>query len=129
MKFRSTFLTTVAILGISAVGFGTNEAHASTDLDEQTSVETYVTQVSTDLSQQQSVVTYNIKDYTVKLPTFFKNYQLTYHEPGMTYVASNTNIIVSSTGKLDTYFSTTATVKVYRNGILDHTITVIVGQG
>ncbi|WP_242290308.1 hypothetical protein [Bacillus cereus group sp. BfR-BA-01319] len=47
----------------------------------------------------------------------------------MTYRTSNDLIKVSSTGKLTTYFSTTAKVYVYRNGVLDHTITVIVGQG
>lgn len=45
MKFRSAFLITVAVLGISGIGFGTNEAHASTDLDQQSSVETYDKQV------------------------------------------------------------------------------------
>lgn len=55
--------------------------------------------------------------------------QLTYHEPGMTYRTSNDLIKVSSTGQLTTYFSTTTKVYVYRNGVLDHTITVIVGQG
>ncbi|MEB4842686.1 hypothetical protein P5G86_22075 [Paenibacillus jamilae] len=38
-------------------------------------------------------------------------------------------IKVSSTGQLTTYFSTTAKVYVYGNGVLDHTITVIVGKG
>ncbi|QPR66068.1 hypothetical protein I6G82_00110 (plasmid) [Lysinibacillus macroides] len=128
MKFRSALLTTVAALGISGVGFGATSAQASTDLEQQP-VEPYVTQISTNSEQQSSIETYNIRDYTVTLPTFFKNYQLTFHQPGMTYVTSNNDIKVSSTGRLDTYFSTTAYVYVYRNGVLDHTITVIVGNG
>lgn len=128
MKFRSILLASATFLCISSASIGT-DVKAASDLEPQQSVEIYDVAESTDLNQQQLVETYNIKDYTVKLPTFTTNYQLTYHQPGMTYVASSSAIKVSSTGNLSTYFSTTAKVYVYRNGVLDHTITVIVGQG
>lgn len=128
MKFRSILLASATILGISSFSLGT-DVKAASDLEPQQSVEIYDVVESADVNQQELVETYNIKDYTVKLPTFNTGYQLTSHQPGMTYVTSNSDIKVSSTGSLSTYFSTTAKVYVYRNGVLDHTITVIVGQG
>lgn len=122
MKFRSVLLTSVAFVGISGVGFGTIDAKASTDVNEEQLVE-----IATD--EVDAPALGGIRDYTVTLPTFFKNYQLTAHKPGMTYVTSNNSIKVSSSGSLETYFSTTAYVYVYNNGVLDHTITVVVGKG
>lgn len=113
MKLRSILLTSVAFVSFSAIGLGTTDTTVSANSNEQ---------------QQQTEV-YNINDKTIQLPTFNNNYQLTFHQPGMTYVTSNSDIKVTPTGNLSTYFSTTAKVFVYRNGILDHTITVIVGQG
>jgi hypothetical protein len=113
MKLRYALVTSVAFLSI--LGIGTTDSQASTDFNGG--------------DHKKLTQTLNIRDYTVTLPTFFSGYQLTYHEPGMTYRTSNDLIKVSSTGQLTTYFSTTAKVYVYRNGVLDHTITVIVGQG
>ncbi|HIZ53024.1 MAG TPA: hypothetical protein IAA20_03660 [Candidatus Enterococcus avicola] len=113
MKLRSILLTSVAFVGFSTIGMGTIDTTVSANSNEQ---------------QQQAEI-YNINDKTISLPTFSSNYQLTFHQPGMTYVTSNSDILVSSTGKVSTYFSTTAKVFVYRNGVLDHTITIIVGQG
>ncbi|PFL65067.1 hypothetical protein COJ27_09510 [Bacillus cereus] len=113
MKIRYALVTSVALLSI--LGIGITDSQASTDFNMG--------------EQKKLTQTLNIRDYTITLPTFFSGYQLTYHEPGTTYRTSNDLIKVSSTGQLTTYFSTTAKVNVYRNGVLDHTITVIVGQG
>jgi len=112
MKFKVFLLSMIALVSISGLSFGMLEAKAASN---ERSV--------------QSLIKVNIRDYTVRVPTNSSTYQLTYHEPGMTYVTSNNSISVTSTGRLITYFSTTANVYVYRDGVLDHPITVIVGRG
>lgn len=47
----------------------------------------------------------------------------------MSYCTSNDLINIFSTGQFTIYFSATTKVYVYRNDVLIHTITVIVGQG